>query len=250
MAVQLSPLRRLHRSWLLARGEVRLRAAGTSARFHLLRELDYLYLVADIFEREQLARFLPLLRDDDVVYEVGSHIGSWTVFMAQRVPGGSVHAFEPHRELAAELAGNVELNGLDNVEIHRLAVGRETGTASLGVHPKAGDGRHSLVALDHHRRREPVEVVRLDDVPARLGAPPPTVLKVDCEGAEGWVLEGGRGQLAGPRLRLIYLELHHGRLERTGHRQEELLERLAAAGFAVRGRWPRARETLLILERS
>lgn len=249
MAVQLNPFRRLHRSWLLTRGEVRLRAAGSTARFHLLRELDYLYLVADIFEREQLNRFLPLLRPDDVIYEVGSHIGSWTVFMAQRVPRGSVHAFEPHGELADELRDNVELNGLGNVEIHRLAVGPETGTGRLGIHPRAGDGRHSLIPLDHHRHLEPIEMVRLDDVARKLGAPPPTVLKVDCEGAEGWVFEGGREQLSGNRLRLIYLELHPGRIEKTGHGAGELLERLAAAGFEVRERWPRAAETLLVLER-
>ncbi len=247
--IRLGPARRLHRSWLLARGRVRLRAAGRRASFHVRRERDYLYLLADISERRQLASLLPLLREDDVVYEVGAHIGAWTVFLVQGVPAGRVHAFEPRADLCRELAANLALNRLTNVEIHALAVGRETGEADFGVYPKTGDGRHSLVILEHHGQVERVPVIRLDDVPGLLGAAAATVLKIDCEGAEGWVLEGAARQLADPRLRLIYLELHRGRIERTGHRAGDLLERLEAARFRVVERWNRSEETLLLLAR-
>ncbi len=86
----------------MALGKTRLDVAGMTARFHLTSKQDY-RLMGGHSERDQIEAFLALLRDGDVVYDVGAHMGTWTAFVAQRVGRGHVHGFEPEPRNAERL---------------------------------------------------------------------------------------------------------------------------------------------------
>jgi FkbM family methyltransferase len=238
MARRMSRLSRYLR-WVFRRRTVRLEAGGIEARFRRDCRADASFLGdREQREEEQKAAVLEELRDDDVVYEIGAHIGVWTVFLARRLSRGEVHAFEPDDENRGQLQANLALNAVRNVTVHGIAIGDRSGTAAFAVYPDDRDARHSLVPTEGHDRVIEVATLRLDDVPGRLGIPEPTALKIDVEGAEGLVVAGATALLERPALRLIYLEFH-ARMPQTGWTREKLLARLEGAGFGITGRWMR-----------
>lgn len=152
-----------------------------------------------------------LIRQGDVVYDVGANIGLYTRFIAH-FGAGRIIAFEPKAENRKLLSRNVI--GLP-VEIIPLALadrdGEEdfqvddvwsyTGTLSrvTGGLPSIGRRHYALPPLV-----ERISIARLDG----LHLSPPNVIKIDVEGAEALVLHGAIGSLRMHRPRLV-IELHH-----------------------------------------
>jgi FkbM family methyltransferase len=133
------------------------------------------------------------LRPGSTFVDVGANVGFHTFQAATIVgPSGSVVAFEPSSENCRLLQLSKLENNADNVVVMPLALDRTPGVRYLTAHlgTNAGlipDARDDLLA----GRGTPVYASTLDDV-----APPKVdVLKVDVEGAEFRVLEGGRKTL-------------------------------------------------------
>jgi FkbM family methyltransferase len=145
-----------------------------------------------------------LLQPGDLAVDVGANIGAMTGLMALRTsPGGEVLAFEPQPEVFGELLANLELleraGGYSPVRPHRAALGRETGTGLL----QAGDPSNRGTAhLGDGDGGVPVPVTTLD---VALAGRTAALVKVDVEGGELQVLEGGAASLREGRIRhLVY----------------------------------------------
>jgi len=225
--------------WMFRRRTLRVETAGIRARFRRDCRADAMYLGdREQREEEQKTAVLEALRDDDVFYEIGAHIGVWTVFLARRLTRGEVHAFEPDRANRGQLEANLALNKLRHVTVHPIAIGDRSGKVELAVFAGRRDARHSLVLADDFDHTTEVDALRLDDVPQRLCIAEPTALKIDVEGSEGLVLAGATALLETAALRLIYVEFH-ARMRQTGWTEERFLDRLEEAGFRVAQEWMR-----------
>jgi len=159
-----------------------------------------------------------LTRPGDVVYDIGANVGLYARFLA-RFGAGQVMAFEPMSENIELLRANVALAGPDasRIRVLTLAVGDKDGNELLQVDDvmsatasldRLNDGEASFGRKTYGLppRTEAVRVAKLDTLIAE-GLPPPQVMKVDVEGAEGWVLEGAARTLAEHRPALA-IELH------------------------------------------
>ena len=150
------------------------------------------------------------LRPGMKYWDVGAHIGFFTA-LASRLVGdaGSVHSFEPFRPNFERLRLTIEANALNNVMGHNAALSSQCGSINVSA------GRHTLMAATS------VAPITAD----RVGAPPatvasftldaladlhgrPDVIKVDVEGAEIDVLEGGQALLQSPRPPRLIVEFH------------------------------------------
>jgi FkbM family methyltransferase len=158
----------------------------------------------------------------DVVWDVGANIGALSLVAARIVgPSGRVIAIEPEAECAAAIRSNAELNGLDWLEVREIAATAETTEVEVIVVDDslwtrlASVGEHDLAI---HRRLVPGYA--LDD----LVAPPPTLVKIDVEGAELDVLSGMRRLLADVRP-IVICEMHD--------RNDQFCEAMVAAGYYV-----------------
>ncbi len=131
-----------------------------------------------------------LLRQGDVMLDVGANIGVYAISAAVR--GATVVAFEPTPRAAEALRQSVRLNRVTSmVWVHEVAVANFDGTANFST---SLDVTAHLI-LDPSVGR-PIEVKRLDtflqEHPVRR---PITLLKVDVEGFDAEVLEGARRML-------------------------------------------------------
>lgn len=219
---------------------VTLRTNGLSAQFRIRPGTIRRRLTGLRLEDEQRAAFLDALRPDDVVYELGGHIGTWSVFLALATPQGELHVFEPEPGNRSELIGNLARNGLERVSVHALAASDTNGTASFGVVGRLGDGRHSLLVRDKHQATVEIETVRLDDFIERGKRRPPTAIKIDIEGAEAAAVRGMDATLRARAPRIVFIEIH--RLPGLEEGQAAMHRQLEESGYRVERSWDRGGE--------
>jgi len=156
------------------------------------------------YEWRSVAVATATCRPGDAVVEVGSHIGSETLCFADLLgPTGRVDAFEPLDANADLLQANLDLNGLDQVRLHRAAVGDADGTLAFALPGSAANTAAGHLVADRPpgTRTVSVPVVTLDETVDRDR--PVRLLSVDAEGADTGVLKGGRDLIERDRPVLI-----------------------------------------------
>jgi FkbM family methyltransferase len=164
-------------------------------------------------------RLVQLLRPGAVFYDVGANVGFFTLLGARLVGAeGSVYAFEPVPQLAATIRRNVGLNGFENVVVVPKAASSGQGRGRLVPTP---DPTGTQVAFDAAGE---IELVGIDELVQSGEIQPPTVMKIDVEGAELSVLRGARQTLQNYDP-VVVCELHG-----TDAQFRELMEEL---GYAV-----------------
>ena len=60
------------------------------------------------------------IETDDVVLDIGAHIGLFTLFASQFCTNGKIYCFEPIKENFELLQENIKMNNLENVIILML----------------------------------------------------------------------------------------------------------------------------------
>ena len=155
------------------------------------------------YERETQQAFRTLVREGDVVLDIGANVGFFTLLAARRTgPGGSVYAFEPLPRNLAYLRRHLELNSVTNVEVLPVALSSSAGTARFG---SAANPAMGGLAVEGELE---VRTETLDELVASKRVRPPGFLKIDVEGAEYDVLMGAAATLT--RHRPVLLLSTHG----------------------------------------
>jgi FkbM family methyltransferase len=153
------------------------------------------------------------LTPDSTVIDVGANIGAMTVPLARMVPQGKVLAFEPQRIVSQILSANIQLNGLSNVDVRRAGVGR-AGRGKIDVpdiEPRSVQnfGGLSLLKSVQHNSSHSNKIRGWNSVPCvsidSLNIPKIDLIKIDAQGMEADVLEGGRTTIARD-LPILYME--------------------------------------------
>ena len=161
------------------------------ARFRLSRKyrLESELLYRGAFDEKSLLYFMRLLRAGDVCLDVGANVGALSLSMSHRVgQNGRVIAFEPGPLLFERLERNLDLSGAHNVEAHQIGLSNKRGKLfwSLEEGDNAGNAMLSSSGGD-----TVVEVQRLDDCDFISGLQRIDFVKIDVEGMELEVIEGG-----------------------------------------------------------
>ena len=176
-----------------------------------------------------------LLREDDVILDVGANIGM-TVQRFYSILDGrcSVWAFEPMPRNLELLRQNVEALGSERVSVVPSAVGDSDGEVTFCdnlAHGALSRGA-STVKVDNQRwprywrsfEETTVPMTRLDTFASQHPDLQPTFVKIDVEGAAASVLEGA-GETIERHRPVITCEFHSGE-ERSG-----VIKPLEAAGY-------------------
>jgi FkbM family methyltransferase len=227
--------------YLLSDDRVEVSVGGAGALFRVSSRAEYERATTLIGEREVLSAFLADLGPDDTVWDVGANVGLYACLAADVVGEGAVVAFEPHPENADRLRANLRLNGRHAAVDTRALSDREATATLRVVGDDVGTGGHTLRRGDETTGTVEVPLVRGDALVESGAHDPPTVLKIDVEGAELDVLRGLREALARPRCRVVYVEVHRGH----GVAVDDATDLLSAAGFDVERLQERGSTTFL-----
>lgn len=121
------------------------------------------------------------------VVDIGANYGIYTLTCARRVgPTGQVWAYEPGSLPRTCLARSLSHNGLGNTRLSPAALSDHGGTARLGIATNAELNRLDASAPN----AETVPLTTLD-TEARAWDRPVDFLKIDAEGEELHIVEGG-----------------------------------------------------------
>ncbi len=131
-----------------------------------------------------------LLRPGDCFWDVGAHIGVYSLIASRLVgAGGAVHSFEPQPETRKRLLAGTERNGCSNIHAHEVAISGQRGRAVLHAgtapmlwsleEPHGDDALADAATIT-------VECITLADAAEFAGVP--TLVKIDVEGAEVEIL--------------------------------------------------------------
>lgn len=133
----------------------------------------------------------------DTVYDIGAHIGYVSLSLAKRVgPRGRVIAFEPVPRNIDLLRKNIEINGLKNIRLLDFAASDSHGEIVIRM-PETP----SMASMVWHKNDPsaidvPVRTEAIDDLVEAGDLVHPRFVKIDVEGAEGFVLLGMRRTVA------------------------------------------------------
>jgi FkbM family methyltransferase len=136
-----------------------------------------------------------------VVFDVGAHMGFFTVKIARQV--NTVVAFEPDPYNYHFLLTNIERNQLSNVLALNCALGEKDGSSFL-----KGDYGHGRTRLTGTNTGQKVTVRSLDSLVSELKLRP-SVVKIDTEGYEHNVLQGAQSALISSKPRLLVASYHY-----------------------------------------
>jgi FkbM family methyltransferase len=205
-----------------------------------LREgIDFSIWLLGAFELATVRAYERLVRPGDTVLDIGANIGAHTLHLARAVGAqGKVYAIEPTDyaigKLKANIALNPELAGriaccqlmlADRAQAFELpplhASWPLTGDADLH---KAHGGR--LMPAKNAR------AVTLDSFVREFGIERVGFIKLDIDGHECGMLRGAQETLK-TLCPVILLELSPHQLDENGCSIEELVDLLAAAGYAL-----------------
>ena len=179
--------------------------------------------------------------------DIGANIGWYALRFARLVEkNGNVIAFEPMSRPFLKLKHNVELNDFKNVFPEKLALSDNTTTReSCFFHSWSLDGG-GLPTAAHNE--ESIDFITLDEYATRNHLDRIDLIKLDVEGFEYKVIQGGSGTIRSLKPTMI-IELNRICLAMQGCGLEALLDLLGSLGYSFHsekdGRRYGSRESLL-----
>lgn len=148
------------------------------------------------------------IRDTDIVVDVGANIGAISIPLAKVAK--KVYAVEPL--FCEELADNINLNGLSNIEIVPYGIGKE-GTKMIKFGPKCAEA--TIITFETLKRQ----------IGGRID-----FLKMDGEGCE-WEIEPS--ELKGIRELRMEFHIQRGRVQECRRKYREYLSWMKSEGYEI-----------------
>lgn len=167
------------------------------------------------------------MRPGDVMFDVGANAGAISNETARGVPGITIKAFEPQRELAELVAISARINGHQCIDVFPVAIGDQAGTVQLH---KPAHALHASLRSSGESGEQVVDVpiVRLDHAVECGELPPPSLIKIDVEGGEMGVLRGAM-QILRDHQPIVIFEANESS-DRFGYGREALLSLIRKCG--------------------
>jgi FkbM family methyltransferase len=198
--------------------------------------------VAAAVEHESVA----LARNYATIIDVGAHTGQFALFAWRRYPGSKLYCFEPLPRARDTL--RKVLSEHPNLEIFASAAGaaserrqfhvagRDDSSSLLGITGRCSDAFPGTEEI----KTIPVECQRLDETLDRSDLRRPCLLKIDVQGSELEVIEGGEGLLESVDDLLV--ELSYVELYEQQPLASDVITHLGARGFNLTGVFGQTRD--------
>lgn len=205
---------------------------GTTCGFKITNRYEYLSFKDPLqSEQDTLQKLVENIQPDDVVYDVGAHVGLYSCLAAKRLTetggDGQVFAFEPHTQNARRLQENLIRNDVFTIS-HVLEYGLSDTDKKIDFKTDStqpGRGGSITTGADGTYEIQ----LRSGDSIVNEGMPKPDIVKIDIEGAEMGALRGLRPVL--DECRVLYIEVHPEKLPSYGESKDAVEKFLTDVGF-------------------
>jgi FkbM family methyltransferase len=209
---------------IIGKGDwVTVRRGDVRWRLDLSEGIDFSIYLLGGFERSTSATLKRLVKEGDVVFDIGANVGAHALALARNVgAGGHVFAFEPTDFAFAKLKQNLELNPELEKQTHPhqlLLADDVTAPLEREIYASWPLETQGLVHAKHRGRlvmTRNASVDTLDNFVAREGIDRLELIKMDVDGHEYPILMGARKTLARFRPVLVMEMSPYVHAERNG----------------------------------
>jgi len=166
------------------------------------------------FSEIELSLMSKFIMKDDVVFDIGSNIGAFTVPFAKKVGElGQVYAFEPQKVIYELLQDNVNKNKLKNVKVFNVGIGKKKEELELNEIDYSKVGNFGGVSFKYDSssftknikdKKYKVKIISLNEF---MEIEKCNFLKIDVELMELDILMGGKNFLEKFRP-ILWIENH------------------------------------------
>lgn len=172
-----------------------------------------------MYQSQHIQQSLQLCAQRRTALDVGGHVGFWSYYLSLAFE--RVHAFEPNELFTQCFERNVRAK---SVTLHRVALGEAERKIELAVDPANTGATHVRPGVEGTIPMRRLDDFKLDEV---------DFIKIDVEGFERQVLEGGRETLLRCRPVVIVEQKEFaGRYGTEQYAAAELLQSLGAVVLA------------------
>lgn len=168
---------------------------------------NYLDAMGNDFEPHMVQLFRALIDPNDVVADIGANIGLTAILFSSLAK--QTYAFEPSPSTFRILSENLARNGITNVETINLGLGNkeETLTITFAQNNRSGGYVSDKIRPETGHVTEEIRIDTLDQF-FSTRVPAPSFLKIDVEGFEQNVVQGGAAFLQRARP-VVVMEMNH-----------------------------------------
>jgi FkbM family methyltransferase len=163
------------------------------------------------------------LKPSDEVFDVGTNMGFYTIWMSQFIGKGKIHSFEPDSGNFERLQQNIDLNNLQNqVTANQAAASDQDAILSF---TSGLDGENHIADSDL-KNTVSIQSQKIDSYIQQYSITSSIAyMKVDVEGFEYAVLKGADNVLRNKQIEIIQLEINKT-IVNSGKTIEDLLNLL------------------------
>jgi len=175
------------------------------------------------------------------ILDIGANSGQFAKRIHEIFPEAKLYSFEPIRDCYEDLVNNFE--GVQQFHAFNLALGNETGevemhrseySPSSSLRPMAELHKTSF-PFTKNEISETIKVVKLDNVASQIEIKTPLLIKIDVQGFEDKVIEGGRETFS--KADIVITELSVEELYEGQKLFDGIYNMLKGLGFKYRGNY-------------
>lgn len=183
------------------------------------------------YERLDSAMIFALVRDGDIVLDIGGNIGYYSIALA-KMRDATIHAFEPIESTYKQFIANAYYNGVqDRVRINNFGLFDKSGELTFYVY-KQDFGNASAAIMHEEKENEKIvcKVERLDEYVKAQGVERIDFIKLDVEGAEIFALRGGLKSIEKHKP-ILFVEMLRKWAAKYGYHPNEIIGMLEQVGY-------------------
>jgi FkbM family methyltransferase len=168
------------------------------------------------------------IQPNDVIVDIGAHIGGFAIRAAKLAHNGNVYAYEASSKNYALLEKNRQLNNTEHLHIHNNAVSHQSGAMEFFM--PSDNGALGSLMQETNSPMEMVEATTLAEIIKVNNIQRIDYLKMDVEGAEYDILFNCSDETLS-KIRRIVMEYHEFEGDQQNH--HDLGNLLKSHGFHV-----------------
>lgn len=165
-----------------------------------------------------------LIKEDFVCFDVGANIGETTFNFSRLAPRGMIYSFEPVPFLFERLKTNFNLNHFHNISLQKLAVSDKKEELFFEIPDNKNSAGISL-NKEKSSKSDVVYSITIDEFVRQHNIPTVDFIKIDVEGFENFVINGGVSTLIKFHP-ILFIEIDNKNLNKNETSEKQLLTQL------------------------
>jgi FkbM family methyltransferase len=189
-------------------------------------------IALDIYEPYEIDLFTKTVKHDSVIFDLGAHIGYFSILGASLAKKGLVYSFEPDKKNFSYLKKSIALNDFKNIKIFNFAAADKEKQVELFLSDD-NSGDHRIYNVSGRNKIKNVPAIDLDSFAKKNDIKKVDVIKMDIQGAEFLALQGMEKIIQSNPHLIIFTEFWPSGLKACGSNPLTFLKSLRRYGFNI-----------------